>query len=130
MSTNIKLSVPKDCGNAPKKLILKNFNIALVTGDTETILGNLADHMTWTIIGDKMVKGKDAFIDKLSELHDGEITELVIHDIITHGYVASAHGKVLGVNRDYYFCHVYKFTSASKTAKIKEMTSYIIDERK
>jgi len=28
MFTDIKITVPKDCGNAPKKRILKDFNIS------------------------------------------------------------------------------------------------------
>lgn len=126
METNIKLSIPPDCGNAPKKRILKDFNIALVTMNRSFLLENLADNMIWNIVGDEALVGKDNFIDKLEKLHKEKITELFIYDIITHGYVASAHGKVNGVNFSYDFCHVYKFTSASKTAKIREITSYII----
>lgn len=126
MTRDIKITVAKDCGNAPKKLILRDFNIALVTKDNTTILENIADNITWNIIGDEIVEGKINFIDKLDQLYKDNITELIIHDIITHGYVASAHGRVIGTNQSFDFCHVYKFTGASKTAKIKTITSYII----
>lgn len=126
MFKDIKISVPKDCGNAPKKIILRDFNAAIVTKDSPFILENIADDITWNIIGDEMVKGKEDFINKLDDLHKETITELLIYNIITHGYAASVHGKVIGTNQSYDFCHVYRFAGASKTAKIKEITSYII----
>src|SRR5690554_2150824 len=126
MLSDVKITVAKDCGNAPKKLILRDFNIALVTKDNTFILENIADDISWTIVGDEIVEGKDNFITRSNVLYKDYITELIIEDIITHGYVASAHGKVIGTNQSFDFCHVYKFTGASKKAKIKEITSYII----
>jgi len=128
MNRDIKITVPKDCGNAPKKLILRDFNVAFITKDKTTLLENIADNITWNIIGDEIVEGKGNFINKLDELYKDKITELLIYDIITHGYVASTHGRVIGTNQSFDFCHVYKFTGASKTAKIKTITSYIIPQ--
>ncbi|NSL52480.1 nuclear transport factor 2 family protein [Calidifontibacillus erzurumensis] len=124
--SDLKLSVPKDCGNAPKKIILKDFNIAFVTLDKTFLLENISDDMKWIIVGNEIVEGKEEFINKLATLHKDKITELLIYNIITHGNVASVHGKVIGIHQSYDFCHVYKFTGASKTAKIKEITSFII----
>ena len=128
MFTDIKITVPKDCGNAPKKRILRDFNVSLIMKDYTTLLENIADDITWDIIGDEVIEGKSEFTKKVNELYKDKITELLINDIITHGYVASAHGKVIGTNEYLHFCHVFKFTNASKTAKIKEITSYIISE--
>lgn len=124
--TDVKITVPKDCGNAPKKIILRDFNVSLIIKDHAALLKNIADDITWNIIGDEIVEGKSDFIKKLDELYNDKITELLIHDIITHGYVASAHGKVIGINESFHFCHVFKFAGTSKTAKIKNITSYII----
>lgn len=126
MFTDIKITVPNDCGNAPKKRILKDFNVSLILKDYTTLIENIADDITWNIIGDEVIEGKSEFIKKIDELYKDKITELLIHDIITHGYVASAHGKVIGTNEHLHFCHIFKFTGASKTAKIKKITSYII----
>ena len=126
MLSDVKITLAKDCGNAPKKLILRDFNIALLTKDNTFILENIADDVRWIIVGDEIVEGKDDFINKKEVFYKDNITELIIEDIITHGYVASAHGKVIGPNQTFDFCHVYKFTSASKNAKIKKITSYII----
>lgn len=123
---NLKLTAPDDCGNAPKKLVLRDFNTALVTKDHPIILDTIADDIAWTIVGDETVRGKEAFIRKLDELLNDPAVELVIDYIITHGYTASANGKVIGTKQTCNFCHVYRFAGASKTAKIKEITSYFI----
>lgn len=68
-------------------------------------------------------------MNQLSKLHDGEIEDLIIQDIINHGYAASANGTVIGTKQTYDFCHVYRFTGATKTAKIKEIRSYIISRK-
>lgn len=129
MVNDIRLSIPGGCDNAPRKSILKDFNVASVTKDTAFLLENIADQIIWNIIGKEVIEGKEAFINHMSKLHTNKINELIILDIITHGYVASVHGTVIGTNQSYDFCHVYKFTGATKTAKIKEITSYMIPRK-
>ena len=107
MFKDIKITVPEDCGNAPKKRILRDFNIFLIIKDYTTLIENIADDITWNIIGDEVIEGKSEFINKIDELYKDKITELLIYDIITHGYVASAHGKVIGTNEYLHFCHIF-----------------------
>lgn len=126
MADKLKVSAPDDCGNAPRKVILKNFNIAFVTKNEGELLDFIADQIVWNIVGDEVVEGKEQFMRKLDDLHQDEVTELELYKVITHGYEAAAHGKVTGTSRSYDFCHVYRFAGASKTAKIREITSYII----
>ena len=38
MPGDLKLSVPSDCGNAPKKAILRDFHIAFVTKNYDALL--------------------------------------------------------------------------------------------
>lgn len=126
MPGDLKLSVPSDCGNAPKKAILRDFHIAFVTKNYNALLEHVADDMTWTIVGDETVQGKEAFMHKLNRLIEDPITELVLDNIITHGYTAAANGKMIGPQTTFDFCYVYRFAGASKTAKIKTITSYIL----
>lgn len=126
MHDDIKLYVPQDCGNAPRKMILRDFNIAFVTKDHTILLQNIADQVRWTIIGDETVLGKEKFIQKLASFQKDPVAELHIYYIITHGYTASVNGKVNGTHQSYHFCHVYRFNGSSKSAKISEITSYIL----
>jgi len=69
MFTNVKITVPNDCGNAPKKIILRDFNISLIIKDYSTLLEKTADDITWIIIGDEIIEGKRDFIKKVDELY-------------------------------------------------------------
>jgi len=126
MFNELKIQIPTDCGNAPRKMLLIDFNVALITNDEGILRDNIADDITWNIVGREIVSGKEAFIEKSADLRKDKIVELRIDNMITHGYVASVNGKAIGMNQSYDFCHVYKFTGAGKTAKIKEITSYVI----
>src|SRR5690606_13134197 len=82
----------------------------------------------WTMVGSGEVVGKEAFAAALEEMSGPEVSELVLYHIITHGNVGSVNGvlrfkdgKTVG------FCDVYRFSSHAKDAKIKEMTSYVIE---
>ena len=68
MFTDIKIIVPNDCGNAPKKTILRDFNVSLIMKDYTTLLENIADDITWNIIGDEVIEGKNEFIKKIDEI--------------------------------------------------------------
>ncbi|HEU5138658.1 MAG TPA: hypothetical protein VFT51_01700 [Bacillales bacterium] len=58
-------------------------------------------------------------------------TESELHNIITHGRVGSVNGALIFKNQKRLaFCDVYQFTSAGKKAKIKEITSYVIETYK
>lgn len=38
MLTNVRITVPDDCGNAPKKVILRDFNVSLIIKDYTGVL--------------------------------------------------------------------------------------------
>ncbi|MGP4081087.1 nuclear transport factor 2 family protein [Pseudalkalibacillus sp. R45] len=119
---------PEDCGNSPKKEMLKKFNIAFAENDRAFILENIADDFCWSKIGDRQFKGKEAVEKTLSQMADADITELHIHNIITHGRSASINGELVFENKKRIaFCDVCTFTGAGKNSKMKEMTSYVID---
>lgn len=117
----------EDCGNAPKKALLKEFNIAFARGDVDFMLEHAAPNIVWEMVGDRTLRGKDEFAEALDQLKKNKATELHIHNIITHGNVASANGLLKFGEKSYAFSAVYRFNSFAKSAKIKEITSYVID---
>lgn len=123
----VRVTGGQDCGNAPKKLLLRDFNIAFANGDVDTLLDNVSDDVCWTMVGASEVVGKEAFAAALGEMSGAEVEELVLHHIITHGNVGSVNGVLKFKNgKAFGFCDVYRFSSHAKDAKIKEMTSYVI----
>ncbi|KKI92926.1 hypothetical protein WQ54_07045 [Bacillus sp. SA1-12] len=125
---DIKIVCPEDCGNAPKKIVLKDFIIALAKKDVSFIFENLSDDVQWNKIGREKIQGKDQFADYLQHMKDRAVREVQISNIITHGRNGAVNGTILlEDNRRLEFCEVYMFTSAGKNSKIKEITSYVIE---
>lgn len=117
----------EDCGNAPKKQLLKNVTIAYAKGDLPSVLEQVTDDVIWSVVGDKHIQGKEQFANELERFGHKTVTELHIEHIITHGKEATVNG-VLTFKHDnrYAFCDVYLFNSSAKHAKIKEINSFVI----
>lgn len=122
-----KVICAEDCGNAPKKALLRDFHVAFAEYDESFILESVADDIQWRVIGDVEVQGKEELIRMLEQMQEEETAELIIDNIITHGNTASVNGSAKMANGEAYaFCDVYRFSGYGKNAKIKEMTSYVI----
>lgn len=125
MST--KITVKEDCGNAPKKILLRDFNIAFAQNDTSFIIEQVTDDIHWHILGDKEVEGIDNFEKEVRKMTDVKVSELILNHIITHGLSAAVEGLMkLEDGKNYRFCDVYLFRGF-KDSKIKEMTSYVFE---
>ena len=116
----------EDCGNAPKKQLLKEFNIALAMNNQEYILENVTDDIHWNIIGKRLIEGKENIMEVMNLLSQN-VKEIQISTIITHGKTGSTNGVLIFTdNQKYGFSNVFIFNSSRNTAKVKEMSSYII----
>lgn len=116
-----------DCGNAPKKLFLRDFNIALASNDAETVLNSVSDNVEWITVGGHHIKGKKELALALEDMKRGPADELIIKTIITHGIDAAANGILkLDNGETYAFCDVYRFNSYGKNARLKSITTYVI----
>ncbi len=122
-----KIIVDEDCGNAPKILLLRDFNIAFAKQNAEFVLQNLTDNIRWDRVGDKLVEGKDQVAKEVDKMQQTKTAELTIKNIMTHGNVGAVDGITkLDNGKSYAFCDVYRFSSSAKDAKIREITTYII----
>lgn len=124
----VKIIVEEDCGNAPKKLLLRDLNIAYANRDMQPVLENLTDNIRWEMVGNKLIEGKEQVAEELEQRKRTQTRELILQNIITHGNVGAVDGIAkLDDGSSYAFCEVYRFSSHAKNAKIKEITSYIIE---
>lgn len=124
----VNIICAEDCGNAPKKELLRAFNAAFVRNDIGFITDTIIEDIQWNFIGSNVLQSKDQVFRMLEKLMDKKPTELVISNIITHGYSGSLHGTLhLQSNISYAFCNIYRFNSSLNKTKIKEITSFIID---
>lgn len=114
-----------DCRNAPRKEILRDFVVALAERDGEKIVLLVADNIVWTLVGERVLTGRDAVRRWVTSLP--EVNGVVFGSLLTHGRGASVDGALGMVDGTHSgFCHVLRFTGAAKTAKILGVTSYVI----
>ncbi|MFD2924357.1 nuclear transport factor 2 family protein [Halobacillus naozhouensis] len=124
---SIKVKCAEDCGNSPKKQLLKELHIAFATNDAGLLMESVDDQIVWNIIGHKLIEGRDQVEKALGQTDNGHVTEIEIKNIITHGKTGAVDGNLLIDNkRRLSFCNVFQFTSAGKNSNIKEITSYVI----
>lgn len=123
-----KITVQTDCGNAPKKAFIRDFEVAFPRKSREVILDSIADDIHWEMIGDQVIDGKAEVIKMIDTMLDGSYKELTIETIITHGDTGSANGMMVFEDGSTFgFSDVFKFSSNGKDAKIKKLQSYLVE---
>ncbi|MFC7340018.1 hypothetical protein [Saccharopolyspora griseoalba] len=112
-----------DCGNAPRKVVLRDLVIGLAERDADAVVAPLADDVRWSLVGDVELVGADAVRVWGAGLPEAD--ELTFEAVLTHGRMAAVDGSVIaadGAQED--FCHVLHFAGAAKTAEIVRVRSY------
>ena len=126
-SEDVKVECAEDCGNSPKKQLLRDINIAFAKREIGFCLDWMTDDIIWEIIGDRVIEGVSDVEKVLNEWSIREISLLRIHNIITHGNTASVNGVLLLNDKETIdFCDVYNFRGFGKNSKIKKITSFVI----
>ena len=124
--SGLTVNVQADCGNAPRKLLLRDISIAFAERDVATLLEHAHKDITWNRVGTNITEGKAAFEEALSSLTLPDARELTLHHILTHGKEGAVSGTVIfsdGSQRD--FCDVYVFSSTTSKL-VKVLQSYVI----
>ncbi|TFB19506.1 nuclear transport factor 2 family protein [Filobacillus milosensis] len=114
-----------------KQKFFEEFNEAFMTGDLKFILNSVTEDVQWEMVGDDIIKGKNALEEALGGMKTNDTFKLNIHHSITHGLEAAVNGVItfttkVGEDKKYGFCDVYKLDSF-KSGKIKELTSYVVE---
>ena len=119
------VEAPEDCGNAPRKRVIRDFIVALYSGQTPEVLGYLSENVNWKMIGSWDASDKTGVGHYLSQYT--KIVHLRIGTIITHGTDCGIDGEItFESGQQAAFCHVLIFTGGARTAKIKAVRSYQI----
>lgn len=126
----MKLNIKPDCGNSPKKALVKNLTILFSSYDIEKAMDFLDDNVKWTLVGDESIIGKKQFRTALEEMSQNKALELTIHSIITHGKEAAVNGEMVMEDGNIFaFSDFYEFSSA-KGDSFKSIVSYVIQKNK
>jgi len=123
-----KIFVQPDCGNAPKKLFLKDLYSSLAEGDVSWLEDNLLDDVVWHIAGVGEISGKEGYMAEIKTSVFKNVRELHIDTMITHGPEVSVSGRILATRgKEISFCDIYTFASAG-SYKIKKVVSFVVEE--
>lgn len=124
----VQIDVQADCGNAPKKEFIRDFEIAFAQNNKELVLDSMDEHIVWEMIGENIIVGKESMTEELEGMLDDTVATLTIENIMTHGDVGAANGTMLFRDgTEYGFCDIFTFTSHAKDAKIKKLQAYVVE---
>ncbi|WP_116654992.1 nuclear transport factor 2 family protein [Pelagibacterium sediminicola] len=119
------VEAPEDCGNAPRKRIIRDLIVALYGGEVSKALSYLSENVNWQMIGSWGASDKAEVGHHLSQ--QSRVVHLRIGTIITHGTDCGIDGEITFEDgRQAAFCHVLIFTGGAKSATIKTVRSYQI----
>ncbi|MDN5755019.1 MAG: hypothetical protein ACTHWW_06725 [Arthrobacter sp.] len=114
-----------DCGNSPRKEILRDLVVALAQRDVEHLEAVLDEEVSWTVVGRQTVTGRAAARELALALPP--VDELKFGTFLTHGRGAGVDGVLrLADGTETAFCHVLRFKSTAKSAKVADINSYLI----
>lgn len=114
------------CGNSPKNKFVEGFSIAFCTADLEFLNEHITDDIEWHIVGEKIISGKQDFIEAVKARMEPLPPELNILHITQHGRTGAADGQLKFKNSIREFCNIYEFGSV-KGIDMKLIRSYILD---
>ncbi|MDQ3255902.1 MAG: nuclear transport factor 2 family protein [Acidobacteriota bacterium] len=111
------------------KEIVEKVNAALAEGSNESFLSFCAEDVSWTMVGDKTVKGKDAIRQWMASMasESSELPKFTIDHVIAEGDFVTAHGDMTMKDKDgktapYSFCDIYRF----RDGKIIDLRAFVI----
>lgn len=114
-----------------REKFLRKFNEAFVNNDINFIIDSVEENITWTMVGEETVIGKEEVAKLMNKMEGPSELDLKINSIIAQGNTAAVDGTMNmtdkeGKRKSYGFCDVYKF-SGSKEQKILELKAYVIE---
>lgn len=118
------IDVP-ECGNAPRREVIRDLVLALSNRDADALTPFLADNVAWDVVGQRELAGLDEVVTWLGGLE--ELSEVRFRTILTHGREGGVDGTVTTTGgRSFGFAHVFGFVNTAKTAKIKLVRTYLV----
>lgn len=128
METNI----PDNCGNSPRSLLAIDIAVNLAANKYDKLEPLLAEDFAWRTAGsDSEIVWRElsAHMDQ-SRSTKNPVAKLEILTSISHGKYAAVSGRAHRTDGSFYSFHdLYEFTGASSSAKLKVVTSYVVEDK-
>ena len=112
---------------ANRKDIVQRINEAFAENNLEKVLSFCTDDITWTMVGDTTVRGKDPIRKWMASMNP-QPPQLRIQQTIAEGDSVVARGDMTmqerkgGPSIPYTFCDIYRFAGD----KVVELTAFVI----
>ena len=112
---------------ANRKDIVQRINEGFAENNLEKVLSFCTDDITWTMVGDTTVTGKEPIRQWMASM-DPQPPQLRIQQIIAEGDSVVARGDMMmqerkdGPSIPYTFCDIYRFAGD----KVVELTAFVI----
>ena len=110
-----------------RKRIIHGINEGFAENNLEKVLAFCTDDISWTMVGDTTVKGKDAIRKWMASMNP-EPPQLTIQQTVGEGDFVIARGDMVmrekksGSAIPYTFCDIYRFEGD----KVAELTAFVI----
>ncbi|WP_345077481.1 hypothetical protein [Brachybacterium paraconglomeratum] len=115
----MEMTIPEDCGNSPRMAIVADIVAAWAAGEEATVLGWLREDATWLLVGESD-PASSGIVAPPFVAERGEILM-----VLNHGRLAACDGYLVRGEERVDFCHMIRFAGATKTAKIREIRTYL-----
>ena len=111
---------------ATNKAIIDRVNAAFASSNMEAFYALCADHVVWTMVGDRSVKGKSAIREWMSTMDPGA-PAFTVDQMIAEGDSVAAHGKMTMKDKDgalghFQFCDIYRL----RQGLVVELRSFVV----
>jgi predicted SnoaL-like aldol condensation-catalyzing enzyme len=112
---------------ANRKEIVQRINDAFAENNLEKVLSFCTDDLSWTMVGDTTVSGKDS-IRKWMASMDPQPPQISIQHTVAEGDFVIARGNMMmqekrnGPSIPYTFCDIYRFAGD----KVAELIAFVI----
>ncbi|GAA1486307.1 hypothetical protein GCM10009625_31110 [Brachybacterium fresconis] len=111
--------IPEDCGNSPRMAIVADIAAAWAAGEEDSVRAWLREDASWMLAGEP-APTSDGYVGPPPSPESGEILT-----VLNHGRLAACDGYLVCEGERVDFCHVIRFAGATKTAKIREIRTYL-----
>ncbi len=113
--------------SAKNKEVVARVNAAFAANDTEGFLACCVDDVSWTMVGDETITGKDNIRKWMASMGPGAPPQFSVDYVIAEGDIAAAHGDMTmkdinGKPESYSYCDLYRF----RGDKLAELRAFVI----
>ena len=116
----MEMTIPEDCGNSPRMALVAEIVTSWAARDDTAVREWLREDAHWELVGGADDAAQEGIVPPPFAAERGEILT-----VLNHGRLAACDGYLVRGQERVDFCHVLRFAGATKTARIREIRTYL-----